>query len=270
LKYKPVVQNSEVGTEIVSLFSTRKMVPTFFFVDPWGYKGLSLGLINSVLKHWGCDCVFFFNYNRVNMGLPNESVREHMNVLFGEQRADRVRAKLEGLRPEERETLIVEELSEALKEMGGEYVLPFSFRNEEGSRTTHHLIYVSKDFKGYDIMKEIMAKESSESDQGVPSLQYSPASAKFPMLFELTKPLEDLGRDLLNRYAGRTLRMDTLYMDHSVGMPFIKKNYKRILNSLEEEGKIKAEPPAKDRKIQKGERTFADHVNVSFPKGGVR
>jgi len=266
LKYKPTVQNSEVGTEIVSLFSSMKMIPTFFFVDPWGYKGLSLGLINSVLKNWGCDCVFFFNYNRVNMGLPNESVRDHMNVLFGKERADRVRAKLQGLQPEERENLIVEELSEALKEMGGKYVLPFGFQNKKGSRTTHHLIYVSKSFKGYEIMKDIMAQESSEADQGVPSFQYSPATEKFPMLFELTTPLENLGSELLNKYSGRTLTLDELYMDHSVGRPFIRRNYKRILNTLEEQGKLKAHPPASYRRMQKGERTFADHVKITFPK----
>jgi len=61
-----------------------KMVPTFFFVDPWGYKGLSLQLVNAVLKDWGCDCLFFFNYNRTSMGLPNELVEEHMNAWSGE------------------------------------------------------------------------------------------------------------------------------------------------------------------------------------------
>lgn len=197
LKYKPQVGNKEVGTEIVQLFNKMKMIPTFFFVDPWGYKGLSLGLINSVLKNWGCDCVFFFNYNRVNMGLNNEVVREHMNVLFGEMRADSVRQKLERLNPGERENLIVEELSAALKDMGANYVLPFTFRNEAGTRTTHHLIFASKNFRGYEIMKEIMAQESSEHTQGVASLEYSPASEKYPLLFELSRPLDDLEDMLL-------------------------------------------------------------------------
>jgi len=266
LKYKPQVQNQEVGTEIVQLFSKMNMIPTFFFVDPWGYKGLSLGLINSVLRNWGCDCVFFFNYNRVSMGLSNDVVKEHMDVLFGEERAQRVREKLKGLRPEERETLIVEELSEALKEMGGKFVLPFTFRNEAGSRTTHHLIYVSKAFRGYEIMKEIMAKESSETDQGVPSFRYSPASEKYPLLFDLTTPLADLEKDLSTRFAGRTLTMYEVYRTHSVGLPFIKRNYKRALGNLEAAGRLKADPPEKDRTMQKGERTFADHVKVTFSK----
>lgn len=63
LRYPPQVLHEEVGTEILKMFEQTKMVPTFFFVDPWGYKGLSLRLIDVVLKDWGCDCIFFFNYN---------------------------------------------------------------------------------------------------------------------------------------------------------------------------------------------------------------
>jgi three-Cys-motif partner protein len=266
LRYKPQVRDQEVGTEIVQLFSKMKLAPTFFFVDPWGYKGLSLGLINSVLKNWGCDCIFFFNYNRVSMGLPNDAVRKHMDVLFGAERAEQLREKLAGLRPEERETLIVEELSEALRGMGGKYVLPFRFRDEAGSRTTHHLIFVSKDFTGYEIMKEIMAKESSDAAQGVASFEYSPASEKYPLLFDLTAPLNDLENDLRRRFAGRTLTMEQVYMQHNVGRPFIRRNYKRALGNLEAENKIQADPPAERRRMYKGERTFPEHVRVTFPK----
>lgn len=50
LKNKPMVHNQEVGEEIVKMFEDRNLIPTLFFVDPWGYKGLSLRLVNSVLK----------------------------------------------------------------------------------------------------------------------------------------------------------------------------------------------------------------------------
>jgi three-Cys-motif partner protein len=82
LKYKPQVLNHEVGTEIAESFEKSGLIPTLFFVDPWGYKGLSLRLINSVLKNWGCDCIIFFNYNRINMGLNNPVVTEHIDALF--------------------------------------------------------------------------------------------------------------------------------------------------------------------------------------------
>ena len=84
-----------MGEEIVKMFEEMSLVPTLFFVDPWGYKGLSLRLVNSVLKDWGCDCIFFFNYNRINMGLSNPFVKEHMNALFGEERAEEFRGILD-------------------------------------------------------------------------------------------------------------------------------------------------------------------------------
>ncbi len=266
LKFKPEVQNEEVGTNIVKMFEQHVLVPTLFFVDPWGYKGLSLGLISSVLRNWGCDCLFFFNYNRINMGLNNDAVREHMDALFGTIRAEAMRKKLATLNPADREALIVEELAQALKEMGGAYVLPFAFKNETGTRTTHHLIFVTKHFKGYEIMKSIMAQESSEHIQGVPSFEYSPASERFPLLFELTRPLDDLESMLITQFAGRRLTMEEVYMEHSVGRPFVKANYKRALVSLEKGGKIRAQPPADERPKRKAEPTFADSVVVSFPK----
>ena len=45
-----------------------------------------------------------------------------------------------------------------MKEIGGEFLLPFRFRNIKGNRISHHLVFVSKHRKGYNIMKEIMAK----------------------------------------------------------------------------------------------------------------
>lgn len=261
LRFKPKVQNHEVGDHIVKQFESMRLVPTLFFVDPWGYKGLSLRLVNSVLKDWGCDCLFFFNYNRINMGLNNEAVEEHMNALFGQQRADQLRPRLLTQSPSERELTIVEELSHALKDNGKRFVLPFRFKNESGKRTSHHLIFVSKHFKGYEIMKGIMAKESSSDSQGVSSFEYNPADKRQPLLFDLSRPIDDLADMLLEAFAGQTLTMQEIYQQHNVGTPYIARNYKEVLQKLELEGRIIANPSAATRK----KNTFGDQVLVTFP-----
>ncbi len=266
MNYPPQVHNHIVGEDIARMFEQMRLVPTLCFVDPWGYKGLSLRLINAILKNWGCDCIFFFNYNRINMGLNNDAVKEHMNALFMKERADTLRVRLESIAPWEREMAIVEELTEALKEMGGEYVLPFCFKNEQGTRTNHHLIFVSKHFRGYEIMKGIMAQESSQTEQGVPSLAYCPADKKYPFLFEMSRPLDDLRDMLINTFAGQSLTMRDIYERHNVGTPYVDKNYKTVLMALEDEGKIVAKPPQGDKKRRKG--TFADTVVVAFPALG--
>ncbi|MEI6441596.1 MAG: three-Cys-motif partner protein TcmP [Nostocales cyanobacterium ELA583] len=265
LKHKPYTSNYEVGEKIVRTFEKRKLVPTLFFVDPWGYKGLSLKLINSVIKNWGCDCLFFFNYNRINMGLTNAAVEKHINALFEKARADRLREQLKALNPQERELTIVEAICESLQEMGGKYVLPFRFKQENGKRTSHHLIFVSKHFKGYEIMKEIMAKESSEQNQGVASFEYNPATVIQPLLFEFYRPLDELEQMLLNEFASKTITMQEIYMQHNVGRSYISKNYKTALINLESQGKITAEPPSNKRRKYKGEISFGDSVKVTFP-----
>lgn len=265
LRHRPKVANEEVGANIVKMFEQMALVPTLFFVDPWGYKGLSLRLINSVLRNWGCDCIFFFNYNRINMGLNNLAVEEHMNALFGSNRAEALRNKLLPLNSHQRELTIVEELAEALQEMGGDYVHPFCFKNNMGTRTSHHLIFVSKHPRGYEIMKEIMAKESSRIEQGVPSFEYCPADERQPILFEVARPLDDLGEMLLKEFAGKRITMQQIYASHHVGRRYIKSNYKDILRKLEAQGRIKTNPPASERPTRKGEVTFADSTQVVFP-----
>ncbi len=271
LKYKPKVYNQEVGDEIVKLFENMNLIPTLFFVDPWGYKGLSLRLVNSVLKDWGCDAIFFFNYNRINMGINNVAVSKHMKALFGEKRIKALSNKL-AEKPPQRELLVVEELCQALKAYGSKYVLPFRFKDKKGKRTSHHLIFVSKSFRGYEIMKNIMAKESTSNEQGVPSFEYNPSDSlpKQTLLFQLSRPLDDLKEDLLKSFKGQTLTMYEIYERHNVDTPYIKKNYKDVLRTLYEEGTIKAvsqknKPPRKGTFGDKIMVTFGDKIMVTFP-----
>ncbi|MGP8244465.1 MAG: three-Cys-motif partner protein TcmP [Bryobacteraceae bacterium] len=266
LRYQPTIMNEEVGAEMVKLFGSVRLVPTLFFVDPWGYKGLSLQLVDSVLKDWGCDCIFFFNYNRINMGLTNPFVQEHMAALFGPERVTRLSEELAPMPPVDRELTIVEELCRALGSTSGRYVLPFRFRNDRGSRTSHHLIFVSKNFRGYEIMKQIMAKESSTHDQGVPSFEYNPADDRFPLLFELTRPLDELEDLLLVRFGGRRLSMNDVYLQHNVGRRYIARNYKDALMSLERKGLIACDPSA----VRRRKGTMGPNTVVRFPKRGVK
>jgi three-Cys-motif partner protein len=264
LRHKPVIWNEEVGDRIAADFERIKTIPLLAFVDPWGYKGLSLRLVDAFLKNWGCDCIFFFNYSRINAGLGNPFVREHMEALFGEERARSLSAQLEAMRsPFQREATIVEELASALKEHGGgqpRFVLPFCFKNLKGKRTTHHLVLVTKHFKGYDVMKGIMAKASSKQEDGVASFTYCPPTGREqPLLFRLSRPLDDLREALLDDFSGRQDTMRSIYEKHSVDTPFGSKNYKDVLAMMEKNGEICTSG-------RKSPRGFADDILVTFPE----
>lgn len=263
LRFRPIVHCGNVDDESTKIFLSICGIPTFTFIDPFGYKGLSLNMIKSVIKDWGCDCIFFFNYNRINPGISNDFVTEHMNALFSKERADKLRKNLPGIAAELREATILEELAAEIKSLGGKFVLPFTFRNQAGNRTSQKLIFVSKDFKGYEIMKEIMAKESSTHDEGVASFRYSPADASMPLLFSLSQPLSELKKSLLQCYAGQEISLQKIFREHSVDKPYVRKNYSAVIKELEREGSVTAYSIDRDRR----KFTYPDHVRIVFPKG---
>lgn len=260
LVHQPVVTNITVGKEIIDYLNSFNRVPTLFFIDPCGYKGLSVDLIISSVRSWGCDCIFFFNYNRINMSLSNPLFIQNMVDLFGEEKTQSLIYQLNGLEVEDRENELLSELCNIIKAKGCEYILPFRFKKEHGKKTSHHIIYATKSFTGYDIMKNIMAKRCTGGKFGVPSFEYNPATEKWPMLFNMNKSVDELEEMLLCEYSGASLTVRDLYEKHSVGKPYILCNYKEVLKKLEKEGKITTEPS--ERKAN----TMADHVKITFPR----
>ena len=187
-----------------------------------------------------------------------------MDALFGKPRADALRARLPGLSPSLRESLVLEELAQAIKAMGAQFVLPFRFKNSAGTRTSHSLIFVSKNFKGYSIMKDVMAKESSTEDQGVPSFTYSPADASMPLLFSLQQPLDALHAMLRREFSGRELSVWNIYERHSVDKPYVIRNYKDVLMQMENNGLVNVRVLDSTKKRKKS--TLADHLLIKFPQ----
>src|SRR5262249_10163855 len=146
----------------------------------------------------------------------------------------RSRFNMRQVTPGEREVWIVAEMKKALEEMGGKFVLPFRFRNQDGTRTTHHLFFVSKAFRGYEIMRDVMYKHSHK-DETVARFEYNPADSRWPDLFELLRPLGDLEDMLLADCAGKAFSLQKLFENHSVGKPYVLKNYREVLCRMEQE-----------------------------------
>lgn len=266
LRHQPIVQCSSVGDELVETFEKTKLVPCLAFVDPWGYKGLSSKLIGALIKDWGSDCIFFFNYNRINMGITNKIVIEHMNNIFGEERAEQLRLKVSDCSPEDRELMILNDLAESLSSNRSNFVLPFRFLRPNGMRTSHYLIFVSKHVLGYKIMKDIMWRYSSEHIDGVASFSYIPVGERqLSLLSPYSQPtIEDLMDKLINQFTGKTHTVEALFNLSHVGTPYVLQNYKDAIRRLETEGLVIADPPAQKRRVIKGQISLADKTKITI------
>lgn len=161
LRYEPRVTRILISKALAPRLE-RLSIPTFTFADPCGYKGLSLRLITAALKGFGNDCLFFFNYNRVNMKLGYPIMDESINEFFEPERAATLRKEVGALTPPAREKRVLAAIDEALRQAGA-IPLTFAFRTREGGGTSHHLVFASKSRKGTTIMKSLMNRASSKS-----------------------------------------------------------------------------------------------------------
>lgn len=273
LRFQPVITNESVNQGMVNQYLRGRPGPTLLYLDPFGYKGLSLDLIWSVVQHFGSDCIFFFNYRRVNAGLPNPFLDEPIDALFSKAHADALRAKITSLSVDEREEAIIAEITAALKEKGGEYIQGFRFKSETGIRTSHLLIFVSKSAFALKLMKDIMAKESSALGSQVPSYEFNPTREKkvkaeqsqMSMMGDLfeTAPdeIDDLGEALLRDFRGQILSFQEIHFAHHAGKRYIESNYRAALLRLEEKGRVNCSPGPNER--QKG--TLGKNVVITFP-----
>lgn len=267
LKHPPKVSATEIGPDVVEILHSTNLVPTLFFIDPFGYKGLSLDLIGNAIRSWGCDCIFFFNYNRINLAINNPAVAERMNDLFGATRANQLRNRVRNLGPDERQAIIVNELTEALKQVGGKFVLPFQFSSQHGDRTSHYIMFVSKAFLGYHLMKEAMANLSTDTSE-VKRFEYIPLRSTQMALFP------DFGKNysipllkdvLVQVAAGMSLSVWDIYERFTVDTPYLFKHVQTALSELEAEARIVISPPAALRPKRLGKVTLARDKIVMFP-----
>jgi three-Cys-motif partner protein len=259
LRHEPIFRSRVIGRDIIPRIE-KTSVPTLFFADPWGYKGISIDLIAAAIRYFGCDFLFFFNYNRINMNLGCEAMNEPINEFFSAKRAEELRKLVSNLRTAKRETAILKEMQVAIEELGAE-VGKFTYRSESGSRSTHHLLCVSKHKEGMALFKEISARESTTFDGDVPSLEHDPsANPDQPCLFSA---LEQLEQELRTSYSGKVVTPEQIYHEHHNGRPYIKRNYRQALLHLEELGAISVDPPRANRPRAE---TFPANARITFAR----
>jgi three-Cys-motif partner protein len=205
LAHRPAVTNKVVGA---NLRDKQYSIPTLVFADPCGYKGLSLRMIAAALRGFGNDCLFFFNYRRVNMKLSFPVMDESINGFFSDELAADLRQQIASLKPRAREDAVLDAIREAIRGAGG-IPLGFRFKSSEGGGTSHHLVFASKSPKGANIMKRIMNSCSSQVFDGVGSFEFDPRMPDSSNLL-LFSPITDLADRLLEVFAGQTLTFDDM------------------------------------------------------------
>lgn len=287
LKYAPVIYNKEVGGgDVESMLLDKQLMPTLIFADPFGYKGLSTDLFATALRQYGCEIIFFFNYRRINAAISNKVFEPHMEMLFGQERAKRLRADVtfrteydaelgetitEPVLPKDRELILVSGMRSAFSDgfyPQKIYTQEFQVKTHTGGRTSHYLMFVTKNAFAFGKMTEVMAKQSSQHIQGVASLGYNPKHAQLDMFLSTPErgPLDELMDELANFYAGQSLVFEKLFREHQlIAKRFTFANYREALLRLEKSGKISVSRE-EERRVINDALTLPEDCVVTFAK----
>lgn len=173
------------------------------------------------------------------MNLGSEAMNPAIDEFFKPERAEELRKEVAQLQPREREDAVLKAMQAGMKELKAK-VEKFTYRSKTGTRTTHHLMYVSRHRLGMSLFKEISAKESTSFHDDVSSLEHNPSDRHGQGI--LFSPLEQLEMDLRETFAGMSLTTEQMYHQHHNGKPYVLKNYRQAILNLKEAGLVSIDP----------------------------
>lgn len=172
LKYKPEISN-KCASEVDIKVHTIKDCPIFSFIDPWGYKDVSVSQTWELVKNIGSDCVLFFNSNRFIMDIPKETQTCHFKDIFGEQLTEVEKIVNDPIMRQKQKTQkivelfsrnLCDEMSKSKYKGYKLYLLPFSFEADDKNKISHHILFITKNHKAIIEMKKVMLRHSNAND----------------------------------------------------------------------------------------------------------
>ncbi len=137
----------------------------FVFVDPTGWSGFAMTAISPLLRLNPGEVLINFMTGHIRRFLdsPNEQTQESFESLFG---SGDYKAKLAGLKGQDREDAAVEFYADNVKKTGGfQYACSAVVLHPEIDRTHFHLIYATRNVKGVEVFKEVEKKAMEVTEQ---------------------------------------------------------------------------------------------------------
>ncbi|AWM85544.1 three-Cys-motif partner protein TcmP [Microvirga sp. 17 mud 1-3] len=235
-------------------FNCSPRTPVFAFIDPFGWTGIPMSTIASIMRSTqSSEVLINFMFEEINRFLAHPDQVENFDDLFGGPEWRDI-VKLSG---RERRERIRDLYAAKLRDVAGaRYVRYFEMRNER-SHTDYYLFFATKSLRGLQKMKEAMWKAD-------PAGGYTFSDATVPdqlVMFGPEVALQRLESDLVNRFGGQSARVEDIEEFVVAETAFREAHYKGVLRELERSGKLEVINPKQGRR----RGTFPAGTSVRFP-----
>lgn len=255
-KYKPHFGHSTVGeSQEINDFIVKNTCkgrfneqPSVLFIDPWGYKGIETNVLSQFLSYWGNELFIFINSKRINPALENDKFEEPMRCLFPNS-YDKVKVEIRNKRTvSERLQFIIDNLGKEYEALlkSRVYYTAFKFQEEDIETTSHFILHLSKNKRGFDLVKQIYNDFANVGTifDGVNTYTFDVKKITNPVeeLFDTnSENIDALKNMLLEEYKGRTITSYDLFEEHQQNCLYSRSHYVEALRRLVEEGAVESE-----------------------------
>lgn len=255
-KYKPHFGHSTVGeSQEINDFIVKNTCkgrfneqPSVLFIDPWGYKGIETNVLSQFLSYWGNELFIFINSKRINPALENDKFEEPMRCLFPNS-YDKVKVEIRNKRTvSERLQFIIDNLGKEYEALlkSRVYYTAFKFQEEDIETTSHFILHLSKNKRGFDLVKQIYNDFANVGTifDGVNTYTFDVKKITNPVeeLFDTnSENIDALKNMLLEEYKGRTITSYDLFEEHQQNCLYSRSHYVKALRRLVEEGAVESE-----------------------------
>ncbi len=227
-------KNDRFDTAINTLldrFDERHVIlPSFYFIDPFGYTGIPFSTIQRLLSKQKSEVFINFMIRDVHRFLTHPNQGMNFDELFGcSNWKDLIDEK------ERRNALLSFYINRLLLDTGAKYCIPFKFCEDEKNSEIYYMIYATGHFKGLDIMKDIMAKQNANFAFLGPK-EYEYQQTRYTTLYNNEE--EQVRNMILNEYKGKIIGFDAL-REETWYLPIARTTYNKVCRALEKEGSIR-------------------------------
>jgi three-Cys-motif partner protein len=180
-------------------------IPTFVFIDPFGYSQTPLNIITRIMSLPMCEVLINFMAEEINRFLEVDyrTKERHYDDLFGTQQWRQIAQQ--AANPAERRRLQHDLYSHQLHDVAGaKYVRSFRMRNKHNT-TDYFLFFCTNNSRGMDEMKRAMWKVDQTGN-----FEFSDFSNPYQPLL-LTEPnYADLQDRLVKHFKGKIVSVEDI------------------------------------------------------------
>jgi len=202
-----------------------ELAPTFFFIDPWGFK-INYSTLKRIMKVPKSEILLNFQFNAINRFLSFEKIEETKTNLFGTTKWK----EFVYLRGYEREKNILNLYREQLEKIA-RFVFPFRIEFPHRKRTYYYLFHLTNYWKGCSIMKSCFAKHAHGR------FSYLGDGSSQLRLFEVgNAKIGNVKKLLLEKYNNHQKTFLEIMEENISKTEFLEAEIRAGLKSLEQDG----------------------------------